>query len=175
MMPTRDNKADKAMEYTNESVRRQDRLLDEERAYTLLREGEYGVLSMVDEDGNAAYGIPVNFVWDGTNAIYLHCAPQGRKLRCIAAHPDVSFCVVGATHVVSHKFTTGYESIVLDCQAHTGLDTEERKHALQLLLQKYSPHDMTVGQKYAEKSFHRTEIIKLEIRRFSGKCKHVQP
>lgn len=162
------------MEYTNESVRRQDRLLDEERACTLLREGEYGVLSMVDEDGNAAYGIPVNFVWDGTNAIYLHCAPQGRKLRCIAAHPDVSFCVVGATHVVSHKFTTGYESIVLDCQAHTGLDTEERKHALQLLLQKYSPNDTTVGLKYAEKSFHRTEIIKLEIRRFSGKCKRVQ-
>ena len=142
------------MEYTNEAVRRQDRLLDNERAYALLKEGEYGVLSITDEAGKAAYGIPINYVWDG---------------------PDVSFCVVGATHVVSHKFTTGYESIVLDCQAHTGLDTEERKHALQLLLQKYSPHDMTVGLKYAEKSFHRTEIIKLEIRRFSGKCKHVQP
>lgn len=88
------------MEYTNEAVRRQDRLLDNERAYALLKEGEYGVLSMTDEAGKAAYGIPINYVWDGKDAIYLHCAPQGRKLRCIAAHPEVSFCVVGATHVV---------------------------------------------------------------------------
>ncbi len=162
------------MEYTNEAVRRQDRLLDNERAYALLKEGEYGVLSMTDEAGKAAYGIPINYVWNGKDAIYLHCAPQGRKLRCIAAHPEVSFCIVGATHVVSNKFTTGYESIVLDCQARIGVEVEERKHALQLLLQKYSPNDTTVGLKYAEKSFHRTEIIKLEIRRFSGKCKRVQ-
>ncbi len=35
------------MKYVNDGVRRQDRLMDEERALELLREGEYGVLSMV--------------------------------------------------------------------------------------------------------------------------------
>lgn len=133
------------MEYTNEAVRRQDRLLDNERAYALLKEGEYGVLSMTDEAGKAAYGIPINYVWDGEDAIYLHCAPQGRKLRCIAAHPEVSFCIVGATHVVSNKFTTGYESIVLDCLARIGLEVEERKHALQLLLQNIRPTIRPLG------------------------------
>lgn len=162
------------MQYNNESVRRQDRLLDEKHAYTLLKEGEYGVLSMTDEDGKGAYGIPVNYVWDGQNVLYLHCAPQGRKLRCIAMHPDVSFCVVGRTHVVSSKFTTAYESIVLSCHACIGLEAEERRQALKLLLQKYSPEDMSIGLKYAEKSFHRTEIIKLTVLRFSGKCKRVE-
>ena len=37
------------MKNINASVRRQDRLLDDERAIELLRESEYGVLSMVSE------------------------------------------------------------------------------------------------------------------------------
>lgn len=32
------------MKYVNDTVRRQDRLMDEERALELLRESEYGVL-----------------------------------------------------------------------------------------------------------------------------------
>lgn len=38
------------MKYVNETVRRRDRLLDEERALELLKDGEYGVLSMVSEN-----------------------------------------------------------------------------------------------------------------------------
>ena len=61
------------MKYVNDTVRRRDRLMDEARALELLRNGEYGVLSMVSEGGG--YGIPVNFVWDGKNSAYIHCAP----------------------------------------------------------------------------------------------------
>ena len=38
------------MKYVNNRVRRQDRLMDEQRALELLRDGEYGVLSMVYHD-----------------------------------------------------------------------------------------------------------------------------
>ena len=61
------------MKYVNDRVRRQDRLMDEARALELLREGEYGVLSMVADGGG--YGVPVNFVWDGVRSVYIHCAP----------------------------------------------------------------------------------------------------
>ena len=37
------------MNYTNEQIRRQDRLLEKEKAISLLKNGEYGVLSMQDE------------------------------------------------------------------------------------------------------------------------------
>lgn len=100
--------------------------------------------------------------------------PAGRKLRCIAACPDVSFCVVGATGVVPEKFTTNYSSVVLSCRAEVGLSADERMHALQLLLEKYCPEHLAVGAKYAEKSFHRTEIIRLRVRSASGKCKRVR-
>lgn len=161
------------MKYTNEQVRRKDRLMDEEQATFLLKDGEYGVLSMQAEEGGA-YGIPVDYVWDGDAAIYIHCAPEGRKLRCIAGCNRVSFCIVGKTCVISNQFTTEYESLVLSCKAHIGLNAKERMHALDLLLDKYSPEDKALGKKYAEKSFHRTEIIRLDIESGSGKCKNTR-
>ena len=149
----------KKMKYNNDNVRRQDRLLEEDRAYALLREGEYGVLSMTTPTGGA-YGIPLNFVWD--------------RLDCIALYPEVSFCVIGNTHVVPEQFSTNYSSIVLTCRARTGLSPEERMHALRLLMEKYTPEHLAAGEKYAEKSFHRTEIIRLQIAEFSRKCKRIR-
>jgi len=160
------------MKYRNEGVRRQDRLLDEQRALQLLKEAEYGVLSLID--AGRPYGIPVNFVWNGADSLYIHCAPEGRKLRAIDNNPAVSFCIVGRTHLLPSKFTTEYESVVLVGTAHRRLPEEERRHALQLLLQKLSPNDMEVGQKYAEKSFHRVEIIRIDVDEWSGKCKCVR-
>jgi len=160
------------MNYSNASVRRQDRLLDEEAARQLLKLGEYGVLSLQAEAGGA-YGLPINYVWDGEGSLYLHCAPEGRKLLCLRACNRVSFCVVGATRVASEKFTTAYESIILSCMAHVGLPDEERMRALELFLGKYSPDHLATGKKYAMGSFSRTEIIRLDIETFSGKCKRV--
>ena len=160
------------MQYSNEGVRRQDRLLNEAEAKQLIQQGEYGVLSMQTEEGGA-YGIPVNYAWDGHSNLYLHCAPEGHKLRSIAANDRVSFCVVGHTRVIPDKFTTDYESIVLSCIAQLVTDDKERMKALELLLDKYSPDDKTAGMKYAQQSFSRTAIIRLVINQWSGKTKRM--
>ena len=160
------------MKYDNTTVRRQDRLLDEERAVELLRTVEWGVLSMVDEQ-SAPYGIPVNYVWDGKRSIYIHCAPEGRKLCCLDHEARVSFTVVGRVNLLPSKFTTEYESVVLTGTAVRHLDESERCHALELLLGKLSPDDQEVGMKYAAGSFHRVEIIRLDINAWSGKRKAV--
>ncbi|HEY9551507.1 MAG TPA: pyridoxamine 5'-phosphate oxidase family protein [Prevotella sp.] len=160
------------MKYNNDEVRRRDRLMDEARARRLLADSEYGVLSMVDEHG-LPYGIPVNYVWDGTSAIYIHCAPEGRKLQAIAAHPAVSFCIVGRVNLLPHQFTTEYESVVLKGTARADLDAEERMHALHLLVDKLSADYKELGRKYSEKSFHRVQIIRIDFTEFSGKRKEV--
>ena len=51
------------MNYQNDSVRRQDRLLDQPEATELLRRGEYGILCMQRPEGGG-YGVPLNYVWD---------------------------------------------------------------------------------------------------------------
>ncbi|MFK5856722.1 MAG: pyridoxamine 5'-phosphate oxidase family protein [Bacteroidota bacterium] len=160
------------MKYNNANIRRQDRLLNEELALVLLKQGEYGVLSIRSEN-DGVYAVPISYAWDGNQYIYLHGATIGRKLSCIDLYNQVSFCVVGKTQVISNKFTTEYESIILDCFAERNLPKNEQMNALQLLLDKYSPSDKIVGIEYAKKSFHRTEIIRLNIIKWSGKCKNI--
>ena len=64
---------------------------DNKRIYEILKEGEYGILSMVADNGDNAYGVPLNYVWDRGNSIYIQCSPVGKKLRCIDANHNVSF------------------------------------------------------------------------------------
>ena len=97
------------------------------------------------------------------------------ELRCLDLRPLVTFTVVGHTRVVPAGFTTAYESALLRGRALRGLPPEERMHALELLIDKYSPNDKVVGLKYAEKSFHRTEIIRIDIDCASGKQKVIRP
>ena len=161
------------MEYNNKGIRRQDRTLDEGRALEILEQGEYGVLSMQTEDRAEAYGIPLSYAWDHRQSIYIHCAPEGRKLRCLDACSQVSFCIVGRTHVLPEKFTTGYESIVLRCTAHHHLSPEERRLGLEVFIKKYCPDHLEQGFANIEKSFHRTELIRLDIWSVSGKTKKI--
>lgn len=160
------------MIYSNKNIRRQDRLLEELPARILLETGKFGILSIYSEE-EGVYGFPVNYVWDGNDAIYLHCAPEGRKLNIIKKSNQVSFCIVGKTNVLANKFTTEYESIILNGKAELNLPEKERMDALTLFINKYSPQFKEIGKNYAEKSFHRTEIIKLVISNWSGKCKKV--
>lgn len=160
------------MEYDNSAVRRQDRLLEESDALRLLREGEYGILSFCDRD--QAYGIPVDYAWDGNASIFIHCAPEGRKLRILEKNSRVSFCVVGPTRVISRMFTTEYESVVAQGTAFRTKTDEEKRLGLELIIDKYSPHDRAIGQKYLEKSFQRTAMIRMDIETLSGKCKKMK-
>lgn len=160
------------MKYTNEKIRRQDRLLPQTEASTLLRNGEYGVLSMVGLD-HGGYGIPINYVWDGEDSIYFHCAPGGEKLMCLAANGDVSFCVVGCTNVIPDKFTTQYESVMVKGKVCLTLTDQEKINALELIIDKFSKEHKEIGMKYIEKSLHRTAIIRLDIESISGKGKKI--
>ena len=163
--------------YKNDKVRRQNRLLNESVATELLRSGEYGILSMVECLGNevGGYGIPISYVWDGENSIYFHCALEGHKLNCLKINSLASFCIVGQTKIIPNQFTTEYESIIIRGVVSLELSAEERMKALMLILDKYSPDCKEAGMKYAENSFHRTNVIKLDIKEFSGKTKRLEP
>lgn len=153
-------------------IRRKDRVLDEKEAIELLETGEYGFLSMVGTDG-FGYGIPISFVKEG-ESIYFHCAPEGYKLECLRENPKVNFCVVGKTCVIPNQFTTAFESVLAFGTIHMELPEEERRHALRLLTKKYCPGFEALGEKYIDKSFHRTNILRLDIEHISGKCKRMK-
>ena len=92
-------------------------------------------------------------------------------MRAIRKNENVVFVVVGNTEVLPSRFTTRYESVLVRGTAHVGLPEDERRKALRLILEKYSPDDMEVGLHYAEKSFARTDIIRIDINTVSAKAK----
>ena len=152
-------------------VRRVDRMWPENEAVELLRNGEYGFLAMCSPEGYG-YGIPLSYVCDGEH-LYFHCAPEGHKLDALALEPRVSFCVVGSTRVIPRQFTTAYQSVHVFGVARLVDDDDERRHALRLLVQKYSPEYVEIAEKYIAASFGRTAVIRLDIEHLSGKCKKI--
>lgn len=160
------------MIYNNKTVRRQDRLLNEYRAVELLQNNEFGILSMIDDNG-LPYAIPINFVWDKKNAIYIHCAMDGKKINALLKNTNVSFCIVGDVNLLSNKFTTEYESVIVKGKVELNISDNEKNMAIELLLAKFSPNDLVIGRKYAEKSFYRTRIIRIDVTEFSGKTKRI--
>lgn len=149
-------------------MRRKDRKLARKETITILKNGEYGVLSSINEDGSP-YGVPLNYVY-ADHSIYFHCAPEGQKLDNIRHRDQVSFCVVGNTGILPAQFTTNYESAVIFGRA-SEVNDEEKTRALMEMIYKYSPDDIEKGKAYIKKAAKATRVIKINIEHLSGKSR----
>ena len=149
-------------------MRRQDKALPDQGATQLLLDGEYGVMSTVDADGQP-YGVPLNYVYmDG--CVYFHCARTGHKLENIAANPKVSFTVVGRTEVLPAEFSTGFESVVAFGRAEV-VHGDEWHKALMGLLEKYCADHVEAGRTYIEQHAKQTKVVRIKLERITGKAK----
>lgn len=147
-------------------MRRKDRQITTEEACAILLHGEYGVLSLFDDE--FPYGIPVNYVYMN-HAVYFHCAPEGHKLQCIQQNPKVSFCVVRNVKRLPEILSTAYESAVIFGKACI-VEGEEKRNALWELVKKYAPHHAERGTECIEKEWENTKVVKIEILHISGKA-----
>jgi len=147
-------------------MRRMDKAMDEAAALELLKKCEYGIISTVGSD-DYPYGVPVNYAYkDGF--IYFHCATTGHKLDNIKENNKVSFCAVGESKIISEKFSTKYESVIIFGKASI-VDDDEKKEALLEIIKKYSPDFIESGKKYIESDFDKTLVVKIEIEHMTGK------
>ena len=152
----------------NKEIRRQERKITEKQALDILKEGEYGVLSMCTPE-NEGYGIPLSYALDN-NKIYFHCAVEGSKLDYLRSNNRVSFCVVGKTQVLPSKFSTIYESAIAFGKIKE-VSGNEKRNALMLLVEKYSNNFIEEGKEYIEKSFDRVIVLVLSIESITGKAR----
>lgn len=155
--------------YDTTHLRRQDRAMDEQAATRLLAEAQHAVLAMQNICGGA-YAVPMDYVWDGGKFIYMHCAPQGYKLECLAACPAVSLVITGAARTLPHMFSTAYESLVVQGECLVVDDAAEKRNALHLLLRKYTPEHLDRGYAYAERALEHTTVLRLCISTWCGKA-----
>ncbi len=151
-------------------MRRKERATTREAAVKLLGDCEFAVLSMTGTDGNP-YAVPVSPVLDDGDVVYIHCAPEGYKLECIAHNPNVS--LVCADHItrLPEQFSTAYQSAIASGTASLVQEDEEKIHALRLITEKYAASSMPEFMDAVRKSLARTFIIKIKLNAVSGKQK----
>ncbi|MDU1903766.1 MAG: pyridoxamine 5'-phosphate oxidase family protein [Dysgonomonas sp.] len=154
-------------------IRRKNRELTGERITELLRDSEYGFLSLGTSDNGYAYGVPISYAYDDVNKVlYFHCAPEGHKLDNIKKNNHISFCVIGKTQPIADKYTTLYESVIAFGEAEIIDSDDEKRNALRLLLKKYSVGYEEVGEKYIDGSWDRTTAFKLSVQHITAKAKY---
>lgn len=148
-----------------------ERALDREEAFEILRKGSYGILSTMGDDGYP-YGVPLNYTCLD-DEIYFHSAGQGHKLENIRHIQKVCFCVVTRSAVLSREFDTDYESVIAFGKAVEVCDDVQKERFFMSLLNKYSEAFIPAGLKYMKKYWDVTTVIKINIDHITGKaCKN---
>lgn len=132
----------------------------------LIKTTEYGVLSTVGEDGYP-YAVPVNYAYINGN-IYFHCAREGHKLDNISFNNKVSFTLVPYSKVLSEKFDSEYESVVIFGKAEEVFD-KEKIDGLLGLVYKYSPEYVEAGKAYIDRAQDKVRIMKINFDYVTGK------
>lgn len=151
---------------------RPERRLSEEAAKELLLKGEVGVLSTAGADGTP-YGIPINYVYaPEENILFFHCATKGRKVNNLIENNKVSLAVVGSSKVIPERYTSAYESVIVEGKASLITDPDEKKRLLVLLCERFAPQALARRDEVITKYLPATLMIRIDITSISGKHNH---
>lgn len=149
-------------------MRREDRRISHEEALEILKEGQYGILSMCTVN-NEGYGIPLNYIFT-ENMIFFHCADEGSKLDYIRKNNKVTFCVVGNTKILPSKFSIIYESVIVSGSV-SEIDGDEKHKALMRFVEKYSGNYIQEGKEHINRDFDNVKVLKLSVESVNGKAR----
>lgn len=176
-------------------MRRKDREMSKEFALALIDHSSYGVLSVVDKDGNP-YGLPLSIVYQ-EGKLYFHSAKGGKKVETFEDGKHVCVTFVGKTKIPelfsedelqgflkdeskgttlsSKVFTTEYESAMVFGKIHLVKNETEAIEALRLICLKYTPTKMDYFDLAIKSGLSRTNIYRIDIEEITAKRKKFAP
>ncbi len=147
--------------------RRKNQFLAKEATEEILNRGLAGVLGVNGDDGYP-YTVPVSYVYE-EGKIYFHSAGSGHKLDSIRSNDKVSFCVIDQSQVVPEELTVHYRSAIVFGRARIVEDETAKRHALELLGQKYSPNYPEKAAASISKKLNVVSIVEILVEHLSGK------
>jgi nitroimidazol reductase NimA-like FMN-containing flavoprotein (pyridoxamine 5'-phosphate oxidase superfamily)/ribosomal protein S18 acetylase RimI-like enzyme len=157
---------------TFRSMRRKDREMDVDFAYSVIDNAEYGTLATVNDDGYP-YCIPLSYARQD-DKIYFHSALQGLKIENLHRDSRVCMSFVGNVKVPPEyidQFTTEFESAVIFGEANLVHAQDEKITALKLISEKYCPEQMESFVEAVESSLKITNIVRIDINHITAKRK----
>jgi uncharacterized protein len=119
-------------------------------------------------DDNHPYIVPLCFGYKD-DALFIHCAREGKKLEIIRKNNNVCFEVDTDHEIIKAeqacKWSFKYKSIIGFGKAVLVEDIEGKRRALDIIMHQFSADTFD----YPEETINRTAIIKIEIESMSGK------
>lgn len=163
-----------------ETVRRKDRAKDDDWIRGFLHRASFGFLATVAE--GRPYLNSNLFVYDeGSHALYMHTARVGRTPSNVERGGPVTFSAAVMGRLLpapeALEFSVEYSGVVVFGTVSPVLAEEEKRRALQLILDKYAPH-LRPGRDYrpmTEDELGRTAVHRVDIEAWTGKEKVAPP
>ena len=118
-------------------MRRVKQLLSNDEAIEILNKCSSGVLGVHGDDGYP-YTVPLSYAYKD-DKLFFHCAIEGHKIDSIKRNDKVTFSVIERDNVIQESFETHYRSVIIFGRARILTDDFEKRNALKLLVEKYSP------------------------------------
>ena len=151
-------------------MRRKERQLGDEETLQIIKNGEYGILSLKDDDGTP-YGVPLNYCC-AEGKIYFHGTNEGgHKAECIGEGCLACFTVVGPTEILPGEFGTKFSSAMVFGRITPVKERKEKEFALQGLLHKYSETFWNKGLAFIGSCFDKVGVWRLAIEYMTGKAR----
>jgi nitroimidazol reductase NimA-like FMN-containing flavoprotein (pyridoxamine 5'-phosphate oxidase superfamily) len=148
-------------------MRRKKQLLSMEATEEILYRGQNGVLAVIGDD-DYPYAVPLSYVYE-KGKLYFHCAKDGHKIDGLSRNDKVSFAVVDEDQIVPEKFTTYFRSVILFGKARVVSEESLKRHALGLLVRKYSSGFEREGEDEINKDIKTVCVVEITIENISGK------
>jgi nitroimidazol reductase NimA-like FMN-containing flavoprotein (pyridoxamine 5'-phosphate oxidase superfamily) len=119
--------------------------------------------------GNTPYILPVSFGYDGT-AIYFHTATEGRKIRFLAANPQVCFEFEHGVELIRHesdpcKWTFSFQSVIGYGTVVELTSATEKINGVNHIMRHYSGRAWPIGAQDVE----HTRVWRVAIESLTGK------
>lgn len=120
-------------------------------------------------DNNQPYIVPVNFGRKG-NSIYIHSAPEGRKIEILKRNNKVCIMFEADQEIINKgrsacKWSTRYRSVMGFGTAYIITDDISKRKGLTALMSQYYNNEI----EFTDKSVADCIIIRVDIDYFTGK------
>jgi nitroimidazol reductase NimA-like FMN-containing flavoprotein (pyridoxamine 5'-phosphate oxidase superfamily) len=115
------------------------------------------------------YVVPMNYGYEG-NCLYLHSAPEGRKIDIIRHNNLAAFCVyiddVAVRGGSACKWTMKYRSVMGEGKIRLIEDPDQKREALQIIMrQQAGPGEYA----FQSTGLDKVTVLRLDITQVSGK------
>lgn len=155
-------------------MRRKDRSRGKEFSLELIDRCTHGVMALTTGE-DTPYCLPLSLVRVG-DALYFHCAHQGRKVELMRANSKVCVTFIGGdrpAYLDKGEYTTFFQSVIVTGTVREVTDDGEKTQALRALCQKLTPQAMD-GDKFEQavsRSLPATGVWRIDMEEISGKEK----